>query len=528
MRCRTTSPLARVSLTVLGALCGACALPGFERDLDGRVATMLADTRAEHLGDRAQAVTVPEPRPESELPPVQPAGPPTEREALVLTLREALEVAITSGRDYVTEKESLYLTALSLIGSRFAFSPQLTGALSYVFSDSEDVERLNSLGITAGVSQAFRTGGSVSLTGATGWDDVGGNGSFSSGLSLRLIQPLLRGAGYEVASGGLIQSERNLIYAIREFERFREAYSIDVAQRYYDLVQQGITLDNQRRTLEGVEFDLKKAEALFAVERVNELEVLRTKRQYLNNQNDLIRSVEAYALDLDRFRVFLGLPDTVRVEVTDEEPEFVAVDFDIQSAIAAMYDNRLDVLTERDRLEDSARGLRIARNGMLPDLDLSVNADLGGPSDPSFGSQSIDDLSYGASVTLGLPLNRVLERNSVRSSEIALTRAKRNLGLFLDNQAVSLRSRFRELTRIEQSLDIQRELIADQERNVSIARLRFDRGDVPNRDVVEAQASLLDAQNSLVREKVNYEIARLRLLREIGILFLDEYGMFRE
>ena len=58
--------------------------------------------------------------------------------------------------------------------------------------------------------------------------------------------------------------------------------------------------------------------------------------------------------------------------------------------------------------------------------------------------------------------------------------------------------------------------------------MQFERGDLPNRDVVEAQQSLLEAQNSLVGEQVAYEIARLGLLRDLGILFIDEKGMFVE
>ena len=79
-----------------------------------------------------------------------------------------------------------------------------------------------------------------------------------------------------------------------------------------------------------------------------------------------------------------------------------------------------------------------------------------------------------------------------------------------------------------QSLAIQEELIQGQDKNVKIAQLRFERGEISNRDVTEAKEALLDAQNSLINEKVNYEISRLGLLRELGILFIDDRGMFKE
>ena len=78
-----------------------------------------------------------------------------------------------------------------------------------------------------------------------------------------------------------------------------------------------------------------------------------------------------------------------------------------------------------------------------------------------------------------------------------------------------------------QSLEIQRQLIGDQTKNLRIAELRFERGEIPNRDVVEANQALLDAQNALIDEQVAYEIARLQLLRDLGILFIDETGMWK-
>ncbi len=71
--------------------------------------------------------------------------------------------------------------------------------------------------------------------------------------------------------------------------------------------------------------------------------------------------------------------------------------------------------------------------------------------------------------------------------------------------------------------------VLDQLRRARRARRRgrFERGELPNRDVVEANQSLLDAQNALIDEQVSYEIARLQLLRDLGILFVGEDGMWK-
>jgi outer membrane protein TolC len=127
-----------------------------------------------------------------------------------------------------------------------------------------------------------------------------------------------------------------------------------------------------------------------------------------------------------------------------------------------------------------------------------------------------------------VPLDETDERASVRRAQIGHRQALRSYDQFEQDLVVDIRSTFRELERRKQSLDIQRQLIADQERNVKIAQILFEQGENSNRDVVEAQQSLLEARNALIREQVTYEIARLGLIRDLGILFIDEHGMWTE
>ena len=59
----------------------------------------------------------------------------------------------------------------------------------------------------------------------------------SSRLSATLTQPLLRGAGYKVTMENLTQAERNLLYELRDFVQFRRQFSVDIASRYYQVLQ---------------------------------------------------------------------------------------------------------------------------------------------------------------------------------------------------------------------------------------------------------------------------------------------------
>ena len=535
-------PLLALPLAVLPLL-GACTAETHERRADRSALRILDEGTESTLGDRWETVQYPrtrDPEPEATPPedpageapdgrsdaPAGPASPPPERR--VVTLAEALEIAVRHSRDYKTRREGLYLEALSLASTRHGFAPQLAATLGYVFSDGDDLPAAQDVGFDASVDQILPWGGSAGVVLSSDLDERSGPDEYSSSLSIRLTQPLLRGFGHEVSHEPLVQAERNLVYAIRDFELFREDFSIDVARRYYDLVQQKQGIENQRQNLEGFVFNRRQAEALFEVGRLSELDVLRARRSELGSRNSLLAAEESYELALDRFRIFLGLPATEALDVASDPPSYVPVEFDVEAAIQVALENRLDLLNRREQLEDAARAVRISRDGLRTDLGLTVDYGLATDPDSSFTGQSRGNESVTAGLTLNLPLDRVVERNSYRSARIAQQQAVRNFEEFRDSLVVEIASAFRELERRRQSLDIQAQLITDQEKNVKIAQLRFEQGDFSNRDVVEATEALLDAQNGLIDEQVNHEIARLELLRDLGILFIDERGMWNE
>ena len=61
-------------------------------------------------------------------------------------------------------------------------------------------------------------------------------------------------------------------------------------------------------------------------------------------------------------------------------------------------------------------------------------------------------------------------------------------------------------------------------KNSRIAKLRFEQGDITNRDYTDAVNNLADAEIRVVREKARVASARLQLLRDAGVMFMKEDG----
>ncbi len=503
-----------------------CSPERYAQQADRSVERILPRKVEEVQQDRVESVVYPRPLTVEEMP-------QAESETLVLTLEDSLETAFRGNRSYIGEKESLFLTALNLVGTRHSFSPQLAAVLSYLVNDGSDTDMSQSTGLALTLSQQLPLGGSVSVSGDTSFQGNYGSGiddpgSFSSSLGVNLSQPLLRGAGHEVAYNSLIQAERNLVYAIRSFELYRQRFAIDTAGRFYSLVREIQSLDNQRRNMDSVIHAREKAEALHEMGSASLLDVLRAKTSELNSRNSLIAAEESLNLNMDRLLIYLGLPTTQKIEIVPLEIDPVLPDYDIGSAVEVAFCNRLDLLTRREQLEDSKRNLRIAKNSLLPDLNLNLGYSVSTDSDPSYFDQKRDRDSWSAGLSLEIPLDRVSERNSYRSAQISHDQARRSLEEFEDELVIEIETAIRELKRRWQSLEIQGQQIEVQERTTRIAEIQFNQGEIENRDYLEAKQALLEAENGLISERVDFEITRLRLLMDLGILFIDENGMWSE
>lgn len=163
-----------------------------------------------------------------------------------LTLGQTIELAAIHSRDYQTNLENLFLSALQLSLDQFQFqvrylfgqAPSGTNAIagtsepsaSLVNSTVPGVSNTLGLGAAGGVSQILPTGGQwiFGLANNTLWLFSGGQQTTSqSVLSYSLVQPFLAGAGRKIFLENLTFSERNVLYNVRLLTRYRRIFFAD-------------------------------------------------------------------------------------------------------------------------------------------------------------------------------------------------------------------------------------------------------------------------------------------------------------
>jgi hypothetical protein len=161
----------------------------------------------------------------------------TGRPTYLLTLDQAAELAMFNSREYQDQRENLYLVALPVTQERFSFMAQFFAAeqaiRAYTGNNTPDGQRNSwTLNSGTGFAKILPTGALLlfSIANQTVFDFINPKKTVSvTTLNFNAIQPFLRGGGRAVALESLTQAERNLVYAIRAYARFRKELYVAIA-----------------------------------------------------------------------------------------------------------------------------------------------------------------------------------------------------------------------------------------------------------------------------------------------------------
>jgi outer membrane protein TolC len=464
-----------------------------------------------------------------------------ERGAKQLSLDDALFTAVTQGRDYLFEKEQVYLAALDLTLARYRLAPvAFAGALGRRATDSRDavlqaqmteLVSTNTFSRTqsAGFNWLLQTGARISTDFTQDFLRImTGNQSFNeSDLAVSIVQPLLQGGGATVTLEALTQEERNLLYDLRDFADFRRAYIVGVATGYYNVLRSRDQARNNYLNYQGFLKNVGREEAFAEEDRRTQSELGQLRQASLVAQRRWLDSVQTYLSRLDAFKISIGLPvsekivlDTGSLRQLRMEAPDITQDQAVQIALAT----RPDLATAADLVEDATRRIGVAENGLLPGLDLSLDYDA--TSDPGDTTPALnaDRRRWRSSLDVDLPLDRKAERNRYRASQIIAERAQRAEELSRDRATLQIYEAWRSIEQARRNFDISEISLALAERRLEEQLLLADLGKGRARDLVDAQEDLVDAQNSRTATLIDHTLARLRLWRDMGILYIQGDG----
>lgn len=505
-------------------------------DLEARIAEVSGSSSAEELGflaDSEDAVDV----------------------DVRISLLEALQLGAANGREYQTRKESVFSAALQLDLEQFRFDNTFSGAMEAVL-DSDQASGVTTGRRTGelGFSRAFQTGAAlgarlvVDLVSLLHGERSSAFGILADGS---VSIPLLRGSGPLVVAEAKTQAERDLVYAIHQFERFKQSFAVRVAGEYFSVLQRQDQIDNAQASLERLELLVERTEALFENGRVTGIQVDQARQDLLRARERWITARENYERENDRFKITLGLPPDARLAPRPDELENLLatladgwgggggdepgwLEIAESRAMEVALRNRLDLRTALAEAEDARRGVLVAADALQPGLNVGGGVTAGERRSGAGGAADADaridfsDASYRGDLSLDAPWSRRSERNAYRRSQVRLEAALRAAREAEDSVKLEVRDGLRDLLRQREQYRIQAQALEIAERRVRQAQAFQEVGRAETRDVLEANEALLSAQNAVTDAMIRYRLTELSFQRDLGVLQVDHRGLWTE
>jgi len=476
--------------------------------------------------------------------------------AKIVSLDKALDLAVKHSRTYQNNKEQLYLTALSLSFARHQFTPIFSGGGSATYSvDTAPRDTTtNILGQSVvhhndqfRETRPFHSQGSIAVE----WliRDIGKISAaftadflryisgdprtmISSELGATFTRPLLRDAGFKTDIENLTQAERDLLYELRNFVRFRKDFSVQVASAYYGVLGNRDTAQNSFLNFQSSRKAGDRTRDLAAEGRTTQTDLGRIEQQELSAESTWVNAVRTYQRSLDDFKILLGIPVDSRIILDDKDLQQLKIHhpkINVDDAIRIALAARLDYQNARNEQEDTVRKVALAADQLKPQFDITAHGNINSPTKShGFTFPEVANYNWDVGASLDLPLERKAERNAYRAALITQERARRNAELQRDQIELQIRDSWRTLEQAKRNYEINEIGVKLAERRVEEQELLAEFGRAKALDQVDAQNALLSSKVQLTQALVAHTIARLQFWDNMGILYIKEDGQWEE
>ncbi|MBT4692148.1 MAG: TolC family protein [Planctomycetaceae bacterium] len=326
--------------------------------------------------------------------------------------QDAVRLALLHSSAYQRQLETMYMSALDVSAERFEFDTQFYGGYggdyrsrgAAVAGSARSDLTLATRSIQMRQKYAQGTSLVANFANSLMWQFSGPDThSTTSLIDINLVQPLLRQGGKDKVLERLTRTERQMLYKIRDFQRYRKGFYLDIltgnsgvqsasrigglfggsglsgftgvgsggfgglgggggtgggiprsAGGYLGLLQNLQQLNNQRANITALESSLRLFESYFAAGFTDFNQVQQTRASFYQAISDLMQAESTFNASRDTFTSEIGLPPDVQIVITgDELNDFNLID-------PYMQNLQNEILVIQNRVGDLIVSMNIA------------------------------------------------------------------------------------------------------------------------------------------------------------------------
>lgn len=461
-----------------------------------------------------------------------------------MTVDQAVQIALQRNLPLVLQRYIRNEARLGIEQALGIYDLNLTGLLAYTSSTFAPGQgptvptNENTQEAKIGFTQLVPTGGTVGVS----WDNLRENlvanatffpfpTSYEPTVGVTLTQPLLRGFGIEVTDEPILLAQNTSEVNRTQFEIQVITTTVQVVDQYWQLVNAREQLVVAQESLQ-LARDLNERNRIqVAVGTLAPLEIVQSEAAIATREQDIITAQQAIGDAADALRLSLNLPqgDLWHLDILPTTPpETPAIDINLQESIDTALASRPEVHTEQLNVDRAKIVDRVAKNSLLPQLNLVGGYNLTGL-EPSF-SAALGQISatqipgWNIQLQLTYPIQNRAARAAKAIADLDVSRYNSELDQEKRTVLMEVRKAVRGIETAEKVIVAAHASRRFQEKNLDAEKKRYENGMSTSFLVTQIQDQLTQAKQAEVNAVVGYRTALAEYYRSIGKL-VPEMGI---
>ena len=418
-----------------------------------------------------------------------PVAPQAEGSPSLLTLKQSIEMALEHNLNIQVAREEIQAARERQKEARTGFLPSLSGRYSYRRLGEVPYVVLGAREIDVNDRDQYRFTGTIEQPLFTGF-------AILSNYQLSRL-------GLDVAKIQLSRARFDLILQVKE-----AYFSILTSERIQEVRQQSV-----RQLRAG----LNVAENFYQVGMSPKIDVLEAEVRLAEAKQELIRAENALTVAKARFNTILRRPIDQEVAVADilsDQP----YEKPYESCLEISLKKRPELMEAEKNVASAEKEVTLAKSAYYPKVSISGNYYRAGDDPAVNGSDFVDrenwDVMAEATFTF---FEWGKTRYATNLKRARLRQARQTLEQIKDDIRLEVKTSYLNMQAAEKNIWVAKKSVESAEENFRISGERYREQVATATEVLDAQTRLTDARTNYTRALAVFNVARARLIRNMGL-----------
>ena len=336
-----------------------------------------------------------------------------------------------------------------------------------------------------------------------------------------VTQPIF--TGYRLESNSRLM-EYNANAAVEDQKKDAQQLIVDIESAYWSYYGAMEFKKSVEENINQVKGHLTDIQNFFDNGLATNNEVMKVKLQLSNLELTRLDAENAVELSLINLNTTLNIPVTTKIELSSK-PELNNNDIiDLNAAIDRANTTRPEIKAMNMRIKSGEAGVKMAESSWWPQINIFGDYYYNRPNQRIMPSEDKFAPTWDLGLTIGWDLwNWNITKHQVNEAEATLEQSILGLSQMKDGITMEVSSAYLTLRKARQKVKVTDETILQADENYRVTKDKFNGGVAINSELLDAETSLLMSRISRISAVVDYQVAKSKYEKAIGMKDEEKY-----